>query len=154
MRGEKMIRGANYPVSVKAPEQPVDKQDRLKQQIVEAVTSFQKSQMSVNCESIAVDFHPDTLVVTLCGATCPAERDCARERRSRELLEKFYRELFHVIKPILESKIQEILGRRVRRSRLDIDPESGDGVVLLTLASEAHVPQEEAASQNWHTSRE
>ena len=30
----------------------------------------------------------------------------------------------------------EILGRPVRRSRLNIDPESGTGVILLTLASE------------------
>jgi uncharacterized protein YbcI len=119
----------------------VTKQDELKRQIVEAVSSFQRTQLAVTCESITVDFHPHTLVVTLCGVTCPAERDFARDRNARELLEKFYDELFDVIKPILEAKIQEILGRQVRRSRMNIDPESGAGVILLSFAGEACVDE-------------
>ena len=115
----------------------MDKQDRLKQQIIEAVSSFQEDQLAVACESITIDFHPDTLVVTLSGATCPAEREYAQDRNARELLERFYGELFEVIKPILEGKIQEILGRKVRRSKLNIDPCFGAGVILLTLAREA-----------------
>jgi len=47
-----------------------------------------------------------------------------------------------VIKPILEAKIQEILGRQVRRSRMNIDPESGAGVILLTLAGEARLDEQ------------
>ena len=112
----------------------MNKQDRLKQQIIEAVSSFQEAQLAVVCESITVDFHPDDLVVTLSGATCPAEREYARDRNARELLERFYNELFEVIKPILEGKIQDILGRKVQRSRLNIDPCSGAGVILLALA--------------------
>ena len=118
------------------------KQDQLKQQIVEAVSSFQRTQLAVTCKSITVDFHADTLVITLCGATSPAERDFARDRRTRELLEKFYDELFDVIKPILEARIQEILGRQVRRSRMKIDSESGAGVILLTFAGEACVEEQ------------
>lgn len=117
-------------------EKSVNEQDRLKQQIVQAVSSFQRTQLAVTCDSIAVDFHNDNLVVTLRGATCPAERDFARDKKARELLERFYGELFDVIKPILEAKIQEILGRQIRRSRLNIDPESGAGVILLTFAGE------------------
>ncbi|MDP6546951.1 MAG: Na-translocating system protein MpsC family protein [Phycisphaerae bacterium] len=113
----------------------MNKQDQLKQQIVEAVSRFQKDQLAVTCESLTVDFHPDNLVVTLSGATCPAEREYAQDRNARELLERFYNELFTVIKPILEGQIQEILGRKVRRSRLSIDPCSGVGVILLALTS-------------------
>ena len=115
----------------------MDNQDRVKQQIVQAVSDFQRSQLAVTCESIAVDFHPDTLVVTLRGATCPAERDYARDREAQELLERFYDKLFDVIKPVLEAKIQDILGRQVEGSRLNIDPESGVGVILLKLMSKA-----------------
>jgi uncharacterized protein YbcI len=93
--------------------------------------------LAVTCESIAVDCHADTLVITLRGATSPAEKHIARDRSARELLEKFYDKLFDVIKPVLDSKIQEIPGRRVRRSRMNVDPESGAGVILLTLAGEA-----------------
>jgi len=115
----------------------MNKQDQLKRQIIEAVRRVHEDQLAVTCESITVDFHPDNLVMTLSGATCPAEREYAQDRNARELLERFYNELFEVIKPILEGKIQEILGRRVRRSRLNIDPCSGAGVILLTLAREA-----------------
>jgi uncharacterized protein YbcI len=120
----------------------MNKQDELKQQILEAVSNFQRTQLAVTCKSLTVDLHPDTLVVTLCGATTPAERDFARDRRARELLEKLYDELFDVIKPILEAKIQEILGRQVRRSRMNIDPESGAGVILITFAGEACVDEQ------------
>jgi hypothetical protein len=51
-------------------------------------------------------------------------------------LERFYHQLFEVIKPILETRIQEITQRQVRRSRLDIDPESGTGVILAMLTGE------------------
>ena len=47
----------------------MNQQDRLKQQIVEAVSSFRETPLAVTCESIAVDFHSDNLVVTLRGAT-------------------------------------------------------------------------------------
>ena len=110
---------------------------RLKQQLVEAVNTFQKRQLAVSCESIEVDLHSGTLVVTLYGATCPAEKDYARNIEARELLEKFYGELFGVIRPILEAKIQQILGQRVERSKFSIDPASGAGVILLTLIGEA-----------------
>ena len=68
----------------------MNKQDRLKKQIIEAVNDFQRSQLAVTCESMAVDIHPDTLVVTLRGAMCPAERDYARDREARELLKRSY----------------------------------------------------------------
>ena len=114
----------------------MNKQDQLKQQIAEAVSRFQEDQLAVVCESITVDFHPDNLVVTLSDGTCQAEREYARDREAGELLERFYNELFEVVKPILEGKIQDILGRQVRRSRLSIDPCSGAGVILLALAGE------------------
>jgi hypothetical protein len=45
-----------------------------------------------SCESIAVDLHSDLLVVTLCGAMSPAERDYDRDRQAGEALEKSYRQ--------------------------------------------------------------
>ena len=92
--------------------------------------------MAVTCESITVDLHADTVVITLRGVTSPAEKDLARDREARELLERFYGELFDVIKPILEAKIRETLGRHVRRSKLNMDSASGAGVILLTMAGE------------------
>jgi hypothetical protein len=43
---------------------PMDDQERLREQITAAVSEFQKTQMAVSCESIVVDFHDETLLVT------------------------------------------------------------------------------------------
>jgi uncharacterized protein YbcI len=109
----------------------------FKQQVREAVSSFQSTQLAATCESIDVDCHADTLVVTLRGATSPVERDLARDKSARKLLETFYSELFDAIKPDLEAKVQEIIGWQVQRSRLNIDPESGAGVILFTFEGKA-----------------
>ena len=118
-------------------------QERLQQQVVETVTRFQNDQMSVTPELVSVDFHPRCVVVTLQGATCPAEKNYARDRQGRELLGRFYNELFNATKPILEASITEILGRTVQQSSLSIDPESGNGVILFTFICGS--PQEESS---------
>ena len=97
----------------------------LEQQIAEAVMSFQQTQLTVTCESITVDLHSDHVVATLCGATCPAEQACARDKQSRGRLEELHDEVFNAAKPILEARIREILGREVRRSGSTSTPRRG-----------------------------
>ncbi len=115
---------------------PMDKEDRLKQEIVKVVTRFESDQMSVRPESVSVTLQARALLVTLRGATCPAEQNYARGRQGRELLERLYGEVFDTAKPILEAAIEGILEQKVERSRLSVDTESGDGVILFTLAGE------------------
>jgi uncharacterized protein YbcI len=93
--------------------------------------------MSAASESVEVDIHSESVVVTLRGLTCPAERDYARHRDGKALLERLHGDLYDAIKPVLETRIEGILGRQVLSSRLRTDPEAGIGVILLTLASEA-----------------
>ncbi len=45
----------------------------LKQHIVEIITSFEREQMSVVPESVSLDLHAQSLVVTFRGAACPAD---------------------------------------------------------------------------------
>jgi len=121
----------------RAVKRPMNEQNRLKQQVAEAVMSVQKDQLAVTCESITVDFHSNDLVVTLSGATCPAERHCAQDKDAQDLLARLYRELFDVVRPVLEGRIRDILGREVLRSALNIDTKSGSGAIVFTLAAEA-----------------
>ncbi len=104
----------------------MDKEDRLKQEITEVVTRFEGDQMSVTPESVSVTLQPRALLVTLRGTTCPAEKNYARGKQGRELLEKLYAEVFDTAKPILEAAIEGILEQEVERSRLSVDTESGD----------------------------
>ncbi len=116
---------------------PTDKEDRLKQEIVKVVTRFESDQMSVRPESVSVTLQPRALLVTLRGTTCPAEKNYARGKQGRELLEKLYAEVFDTAKPILEAAIERILDQKVERSRLSVDTESGDGVILFALGAKA-----------------
>lgn len=113
----------------------MDKEDRLKQEIVKVVVGFESDQMSVRPESVSVALQPRALLVTLRGTTCPAEKNYARGRQGRELLERLYGEVFDTAKPILEAAIEGILKQKVERSRMSVDAESGDGVILFALAA-------------------
>ena len=66
----------------------MDKEDRLKQEIVKVVTRFESDQMSVRPESVSVTLQPRALLVTLRGTTCPAEKSYAGGRQGRVLLER------------------------------------------------------------------
>ena len=107
-----------------------------KRRIAEAIATFENDQMSVRPESVSVDIHPRSLVVSFRGAVCPAERDYARDRRASELLQRFYDGVFEAAKPILESAIQDILGVGIDRSKLSVIPQTGDAVILFTFLRE------------------
>jgi uncharacterized protein YbcI len=108
-------------------------QQELKQRIIDAVTAFEQDQMSVRPQSVTVDLEPDCLVVVARGVTCPAEQDFAQERARRALLEQFYSALFETTRGTLERAVQNIVGRSVRRSGLNLDPASGNAVIVFEL---------------------
>lgn len=109
-------------------------EERLKKQIAEAVSDFHRDLMSVTPDEMAVDLHPGSVVVTIQGASCQAEKDLAHDEQARELLEQLHRRLFEISSPALETAIERIVGRPVERSRLSVDPETGDRVLLCTLS--------------------
>lgn len=109
-------------------------EERLKEQIAEAVRSFHRDLMSVTPGEMAVDLHPGSVVVTIQGTSCQAEKDLAHDEQARELLERLHRRLFEVSRPGLEAVIERLVGRPVERSRLSVDPETGDRVLLCTLS--------------------
>ena len=110
--------------------------EELKRRVAEAIGRFENDQMSVRPESVSVDIHPRSLVVSFQGAVCPAERDYARDRQAGELLQRLYDGVFEAAKPVLESAIQDILGVEIDRSRLIVIPQTGDAVILFTFLRE------------------
>ena len=102
------------------------------QQLSEAVTAFLTDQMSMAPASVIIDTHPDSLVVTFCGATSLAEKDCAQDAEARDRIERCYRELFQVTASLLNATVEAIVRKPVERSTLSLDVVSGDGVILFT----------------------
>lgn len=112
----------------------MNREGRLKERIAEAVSDFHRDLMSVTPGEMAVDLHSGSVVVTIQGASCQAEKDLAHDERARELLERLHRRVFEVSRPALETAIERIVGRPVERSRLSVDPETGDRVLFCTLS--------------------
>ncbi len=113
---------------------PMNHEGRLKERIAEAVSDFHRDLMSVTLGEMLVDLHPNSVVVTIRGASCQAEKDLAHDDRARELLERLHRRVFEVSRSALETAIERIVGRPVERLRLSVDPETGDRVLFCALS--------------------
>ncbi len=109
--------------------------EALNSRLGEAIARFAREQMAVGAMVTSVDVHPESVVVTLRGATCPAERNYAQDKQASERLQVLYDKLFDAARPQIEFAVADILGQPVRRSKMSIDPESGDCVILFTLCA-------------------
>lgn len=103
------------------------------QQIKEVVRQFLDTYMSARPQSILVDLHDSHVLVTLRQVICPAEREYARERSSRERLERLSCETFDGVKTELEKGVTEIVGRRVLQSRIRLDLPTGDAILMIFM---------------------
>jgi len=111
----------------------MEQEDKLKLQIEEVVAKFADDYMGAKPKSIVADVHSRSVLVTLQGIIPPVERDYAKEGESRELVEKCYNSVFDVSKKAFESALESILGRTVQSSMLNVNLESGDGVMVFNL---------------------
>jgi len=109
-------------------------EQRIRRSIADAVAAFQKGRMSGAPCSVAVSLQPDAVVITLRGIMSPAEKRLAEVGKDREeLLQEFYSRAFELGKAELESKIADIVRRKVAHSFLHMDADSGGAVIMVTL---------------------
>jgi len=118
-------------------------EEYLRAQLTAVVTAFQRDQMSVTAESVFVDLHPGSLVITVRRSVSAAEQDCTRDKEGRDLLDRFYSHLYEVSKQILEKAIEAILGHPVTHSRVSVDAESANQVILVTFGGDHRAPLSE-----------
>lgn len=111
----------------------MDRQAQLQARIADVVETFGKDQMGAAFERVSVSLQPDMLFITLRSVTCPAEKDFAKDERGRALLVSLYSRAFHSVKQVLETHIEEILGRSVAGSAITVEPESGNGILSFRL---------------------
>jgi uncharacterized protein YbcI len=109
--------------------------------IAEAVTRFEKTYMALQPKSVLVDVHESRILVTLRQVASEAERECASDVHKRDLLEKLSSAAFDTVKSELETEVAAIVGRAVRRSRINVDPVAGDAIVSFIL-EESHSTEE------------
>ena len=103
----------------------------MRHRIGEAVARFQRDKMGLNAASVEVDVHEAHILVTLNRVVSPAERESARDREVRELLEKLAAAAYEAVCGELESEVAQITGRPIAGSRISIDPLAGDAIIKL-----------------------
>ena len=108
-------------------------QTNVQNRILETITRFENTYMSVRPESVLVNLHDSYILVILHQAVCAAEREYARERQARELLERLYARVFDAAKSKLEADIAEIVGRPVQQSRMNVDTLAGNIILVFLL---------------------
>jgi len=111
----------------------MEKEDKLKLKIKDAVAKFAGDYMGVAPKTVLVDIHSRSILVTLQGIIPPIEKDYAKEAESRELVDKCYNSVFDVSKKAFESALENILGRAVQSSMLRVNLDSGDGVMVFNI---------------------
>ena len=116
---------------------------KLKRQIIDIVTKFEEDQMWITPDLISVALESELLIITLRGITSQAEKNLAKQSDGRMLLVELYDRLFDSAKQLLERTITETMGRDVEHSSLNIHPDTGQGVMMFTLACVALSNSEE-----------
>ena len=101
--------------------------------IGETVARFQREKMGLNPKSVEVDVHAAHILVTLSNVISAAERERARDREVRELLETLAAAAFEAVSGELEAEVARITGRAVIGSRISIDPLAGDAILKFLL---------------------
>ena len=112
----------------------MDEDSTLKQEVEKAVVTFACDYLGVKPRLVVIDIHSCSVLATLQGIIPPAERDYAKGKESRELIEKCYENVFDVSKKAFEAALEIILGKAIQSSMLRVNTESGSGVIVFNLA--------------------
>ncbi len=111
-------------------------QDQAHRQIAEVVQRFEEQLTATGPSEVLIDNTDDYLLVTLRQALCKAERLYVQEPEAHTRLEELYIDVYNAAKEQLENSIAAILGRRVLRSRVSIDPLRGDVMLIFVFREE------------------
>ncbi len=109
----------------------------LEAEISEAIVKFEKEYMGrgpVETKTYIID---DLVLVRLKGVMTPAELQLAgaENPRGRELIKQVRHELLEKGRPLLETVLQTVTGRRVASLHTDISTKTGERVIVFTLTA-------------------
>lgn len=117
---------------------PMKSQGGLEAEISQAIIRFKKEYMGRGPLSVRTYLLDDMVVVRLQGVLTAAEQKLAQveERsRGRDLIKQVRLELIEHGRPLLEAVVQEILGVKVVSLHTDISTNTGESIILFTLAA-------------------
>jgi uncharacterized protein YbcI len=105
------------------------------QQIVEAVSAFQKQMTGHAPKAVTVVLSQDTLVATLHEALTPAEQALAQSAEGAARVQEFHRQLFATSSESLRHEIQRLTGRQVQEATAETVRATGALVHAFTTGT-------------------
>jgi uncharacterized protein YbcI len=118
-----------------------DYEAELKKKISDLVREYGNEQMGIRPETVSVDIHRHSINVTLEGVSHPAEMNMAKEKLSREMIERMYSELFNVSKSALQSRIEKLLRKSIDRSFFAVETQFGNAVIVFFFSGKLQYPK-------------
>lgn len=112
-------------------------QGEMEAAICEGITRFEQEYMGRGPKDIRAHLLGDLVVVRLQGVLTVAEQQLVKSlpaEKGRILLKQVRTHLIETARPVMEAMVREITGVKVISLHHDISTQTGEEVVLLTLA--------------------
>ncbi len=112
-------------------------QGEIEAAICEGISRFEQEYMGRGPKDIHAYLLGDLLVVRLQGVLTAAEQQLVKSlpaERGRDLLKQVRTHLIETSRPVMEAMIQEATGVKVLSLHHDISTQTGEEVVVFTLA--------------------
>jgi uncharacterized protein YbcI len=112
-------------------------QGEIEAAIGEGIGRFEQEYMGRGPKNIHVHLIHDLLVVRLQGVLTAAEQQLVKTlqpEKGRDLLKQVRTHLIETARPVMEAMVREITGVKVLSLHHDISTQTGEEVVLFTLA--------------------
>jgi uncharacterized protein YbcI len=112
-------------------------QGEIEAAICEGISRFEQEYMGRGPKDIRTHLIGDLLVVRLAGVLTAAEQQLVKSlsaEKGRDLLKQVRTHLIETARPLMEAMVQEVTGVNVLSLHHDISTNTGEEVVLFTLA--------------------
>lgn len=112
-------------------------QGEIEAAICEGMSRFEQDYMGRGPKDVHAHLIGDVLVVRLKGVLTAAEQQLVKSLpadKGRDLLKQVRTHLVETARPVMEAMVQEITGIKVLSLHHDISTQTGEEVVLFTLA--------------------
>lgn len=112
-------------------------QGEIEAAICEGMSRFEQDYMGRGPKDVHAHLIGDMLVVRLKGVLTAAEQQLVKSLsadKGRDLLKQVRTHLVETARPVMEAMVQEITGTKVVSLHHDISTQTGEEVVLFTLA--------------------
>ncbi len=112
-------------------------QGEIEAAVSEGMSRFEQEYMGRGPKDIHTHLIDDMLVIRLKGVLTAAEQHLVKAlaaEKGRDLLKQVRTHLIETARPLMEAMVQEIVGIKVKSLHHDISTQTGEEVVLFTLA--------------------